>query len=200
MDCILHGSSPSSRKPGLAFNVSSSSASLWLPETDPASNGFSVLTGHTSMRGARYTFFVTCFLFFFYVLMNRTYCCLSDCFRFPQSAKRARKTRQGNFVEVLCLKGVWGGASRAYARMFWGDVTSVAPMREKEKGRVANYLELPNNLMTNLRHFSRSNPQKILYENPQKNLRFPALRIYLYYIRKPAVNGYVSIIRSMTDN
>ena len=54
--------------------------------------------------------------------------------------------------------------------------------------------------MPNLRHFSRSNPQKILYENPQKNLPFPALRIYLYYIRKAAVNSYVSLIRSMTDN
>ncbi|RRC98148.1 hypothetical protein [Prevotella sp. OH937_COT-195] len=61
-------------------------------------------------------------------------------------------------------------------------------------------MELPNNPMTNLRHFSRSNPQKILYENPQKNLRFPALRIYLYYIRKSAVNGYVSLTCSISDD
>lgn len=50
--------------------------------------------------------------------------------------------------------------------------------------RVANYLELPNNLTTNL----------------QEKAIFPALRLHLYDIRKSAVNGYVSLIRSMTDN
>ena len=39
---------------------------------------------------------------------------------------------------------------------------------------VTNYLELPNNPMINLRHFS--------CDRLQKNLGFPALRIYLYYI------------------
>lgn len=38
------------------------------------------------------------------------------------------KTGQRNFVEVLCLKGLRGVVSRTYARMFWGDVTPVAPI------------------------------------------------------------------------
>ena len=111
--------------------------------------------------------------------------------------------------------GVARRASCAYAKKFQSIVTPVAPIYE----RVTNYLELPNNPSSFLRRIvrcpqrcmlysSRREPlylshresQTMPYANPQKNLRSPAPRIHLYYIRKDAVSHHISLIRSMIDS
>ena len=57
------------------------------------------------------------------------FCCY---FVLSEVDERAWKIRQRIRREILCLKELRRVASRAYARMFWGDVTPVAPMCERE--------------------------------------------------------------------
>ena len=75
--------------------------------------------------------------------------------------KRTKGTRLSPLlIEVARL------SSRAEEKAFCVSISDGAPMRERERERVANYLELPNNLMKNF----------------QEKCIFPALQIYLYYI------------------
>ena len=65
-------------------------------------------------------------------------------------------------MKVLCLLVLRGGISRAYDKVYSEGISDGAPMRERE--RVANYLELPNNSTTFL----------------QENCCFPVPCIYFY--------------------
>lgn len=58
------------------------------------------------------------------------FCCY---FALSEVDERTWKIRQRIRREILCLKELRRVASRTYARMFWGDVTPVAPMRESNK-------------------------------------------------------------------
>lgn len=54
------------------------------------------------------------------------FCCY---FVLSEVDERTWKIKQRIRGEILCLKELRRVALRAYARMFWGDVTPVAPMR-----------------------------------------------------------------------
>ncbi len=116
--------------------------------------------------------------------------------------KDTKKRAEETLVESFACQGCVGSPRARKIKVKKCGVTGRSPMRERERERerVANYLELPNNPTTKSRYFSRRTPQQIPYENPQKNLRFPAPRIHLYYIRKDAADSRCPLIRSLRDS
>lgn len=71
--------------------------------------------------------------------------------------------QEEEFLGIPFPTGVTRGVSRAYNKYVF-----VKYKRRCAYERVTNYLELPNNPTVNSRHFSRRNPQRIPYGNPQK--------------------------------
>ena len=85
------------------------------------------------------------------------------------------KKNKGNLRKVLCLLGCTPRFARAYA---WKKIRVVTPAlleRERERERVQNYLELPNNLPS----FS--------YLFLLKNQMYKQRPLYLYYIGQRTV-------------
>ncbi len=104
-------------------------------------------------------------------------------FPLARLAKGHGKAGKGNSRgSPLPVEIVRGGHPARVCENVGEGVTPVAPERERE--RVTNYLELPNNPTTNL----------------QEKLLFPALRLYLYYIRESAVADDASPMYSNSFN
>ena len=82
-------------------------------------------------------------------------------FPLARLAKGHGKAGKGNSRGSPLPVEIVRGAPRTCMRECWEGVTPVAPERERERERVTNYLELPNNPTTNL----------------QEKLLFPALRL-----------------------
>ena len=83
------------------------------------------------------------------------------------------KKNKGNLRKVLCLLGCTPRFARAYA---WKKIRVVTPaLLERERERVQNYLELPNNLPS----FS--------YLFLLKNQMYEQQPLYLYYIGQRTV-------------